>query len=147
MERGCDFSPQELEALSNHYVLIYNRRKAKFSSEQKSIYDGKLKEVQDIFDLGAELDGGGTELEKGKKVEAGTDYSIDEMKNFHDSSIHKAADLAAGSTSALPGLAPNDIIQKTVGRLNSLQSEVVHRLSEMCCFADSTSGAWEIHDI
>ncbi|CAI9781907.1 unnamed protein product [Fraxinus pennsylvanica] len=126
---------EELEALSNHYVLIYNRRKAKLSSELKSICDGKLKEVQDIFDLGAELDGSGTELEKGKMVEAGTDYSIDEMKNFHDSSIRKAADLVAGFTNALAGLAPNDIIQRTVGRLDSLQSEGVHRLSEMCCFA------------
>ncbi|XP_022875738.1 uncharacterized protein LOC111394208 [Olea europaea var. sylvestris] len=126
---------QELESLSNHYVLLYNRRKAKLSSEQKPLCDEKLKEVQYIFDSGAELDGSGTESEKGKKVEAGTDYTIDEMKNLHDSSIRKAAELAAGFTNALAGLAPNDIIQRTVGRLDSLQSEGVHRLSEMCCFA------------
>ncbi|CAA3025024.1 BAT2 domain-containing 1 [Olea europaea subsp. europaea] len=126
---------EELESLSNHYVLLYNRRKAKLSSEQKPLCDEKLKEVQYIFDLGAELDGSGTESEKGKKVEAGTDYTIDEMKNLHDSSIRKAAELAAGFTNALAGLAPNDIIQRTVGRLDSLQSEGVHRLSEMCCFA------------
>lgn len=82
--------------MSNHYVLLYNRRKAKLSSEQKPLCDEKLKEVQYIFDLGAELDGSGTESEKGKKVEAGTDYTIDEMKNLHDSSIRKAAELAAG---------------------------------------------------
>ncbi|CAI9786339.1 unnamed protein product [Fraxinus pennsylvanica] len=126
---------EELESLSNHYVLLYNRRKAKLSSEQKSLCDENLKEVQYIFDLGSELDGSGTESEKGKKVEAGTDYSIDEMKNLHDSSIRKAAELAAGFTNALAGQAPNDIIQRTVGRLDSLQSEGVHRLSEMCCFA------------
>ncbi|KAL2512195.1 hypothetical protein Adt_17795 [Abeliophyllum distichum] len=126
---------EELEALSTHFTLLYNRRKAKLSSEQKSLCDGKLKEVQHIFDLSAELDVNGTESEKGKKVEAGTDYSIDEMKNLHDSSIRKAAELAAGFTNALAGLAPNDIIQRTVGRLDSLQSEGVHRLSEMCCFA------------
>ncbi|CAA3017288.1 Putative pectate lyase 2 [Olea europaea subsp. europaea] len=123
---------EELEALSNHYVLIYNRRKAKLPSEQKSIYDGKLKEVQDIFDLGADLEGSGTESEKGKKVEAGTDYSNDEMKNLHDSSIRKAADLAAGFTNALAGLAPDDIIQKLLGDSISFDQR---RISEICCFA------------
>ncbi|KAL3843493.1 hypothetical protein ACJIZ3_000896 [Penstemon smallii] len=126
---------EELEALSNHYALLYNRRKAKFSSEQKTIYDGKLKEVQQIFDLGAELDGNVTESVKGKKIENGNDESIDELKILHDSSIRKAAELAAGFASALAGLAPNDIIQRTSGRLDSLHSEGVHRLSEMCCFA------------
>ncbi|KAI3446043.1 hypothetical protein Pfo_002708 [Paulownia fortunei] len=126
---------EELEALSNHYALLYNRRKAKLSSEQKSIYDGKLKEVQHIFDLGAELDGNVSDSEKGKKIEAGNDDSIDELKKLHDSSVRKAAELAAGFASALAGLAPNDIIQRTSGRLDALHSEGVHRLSEMCCFA------------
>ncbi|GFQ03850.1 hypothetical protein PHJA_002528800 [Phtheirospermum japonicum] len=126
---------EELEALSNHYALLYNRRRAKLSSEQKSIYDGKLKEVQHMFDLGAELDGLFTDSEKGKKIEAGNDDSIDEFKKLHDSSLSKAAELAAGFASALAGSSPNDIIQKTTGRLDALHSEGVHRLSEMCCFA------------
>ncbi|KAK6159397.1 hypothetical protein DH2020_006711 [Rehmannia glutinosa] len=126
---------EELEALSNHYALLYNRRKAKLSTEQKSTYDGKLKEVQHIFDLGAELDGNFTESEKGKKIEADNDDSADEFKKLHDSSISKAAELAAGFASALAGLSPNDIIQKTSGRLDVLHSEGVHRLSEICCFA------------
>ncbi|KAI3448081.1 hypothetical protein Pfo_004746 [Paulownia fortunei] len=126
---------EELEALSNHYALLYNRRKAKLSSEQKSYYDGKLKEVQQIFTLGAELDGDVTYSEKGKKIEAGNDDNIDELRNLHDSSVRKAAELAAGFDSALVGLSPNDIIQRTSGRLDSLQSEGVHRLSEMCCYS------------
>lgn len=85
-----------MEALSNHYVLIYNRRKAKLSSEQKSICDGKLKEVQQIFDFGTELDGNYIDSEKGKEKEAGNDDSIDEWKKLHDSSVRKAAELAAG---------------------------------------------------
>lgn len=82
--------------MSNHYALLYNRRKAKLSSEQKSIYDGKLKEIQHLFDLVAELDGNVTESEKGKEIKAGNDDSTDELKRLHDSSIRKAAELAAG---------------------------------------------------
>ncbi|KAL1561027.1 hypothetical protein AAHA92_03778 [Salvia divinorum] len=125
---------EELEALSNHYALLYNRRKAKLSSEEKSIYDGKLKEVQSIFDLGSELDGSVTYSEKGKKKEAGNDDSMNELKKLHDSSVRKAAELAAGFASALAGLAPYDIIQRTSGRLDTIHSEGVHRLSEICCF-------------
>ncbi|KAH7865558.1 hypothetical protein Vadar_008218 [Vaccinium darrowii] len=38
---------------------------------------------------------------------------------------------------ALAGIAANDIIQKTAGRLDSLHSEGVHRLLEICCSAVS----------
>ncbi|PNY02948.1 hypothetical protein L195_g026269, partial [Trifolium pratense] len=126
----------ELEALSSHYALLFNRRKAKLSAEQKSVFDGKLKEVQQIFDLSNEIDAG-TDSNKGKTVERGNEGSSDEMKNLHDSSVGKAAEMAAGFTNALAGLAANDIIQRTTGRLDSLHSEGVHRLSEMCCFAVS----------
>ncbi|KAM7253625.1 hypothetical protein ACFE04_021779 [Oxalis oulophora] len=40
-------------------------------------------------------------------------------------------------TSALSGQTVNDMIQRTTGRLESLHSEGVHRLSEMCCYAVS----------
>ncbi|KZV52639.1 hypothetical protein F511_07032 [Dorcoceras hygrometricum] len=126
---------EELEALSNHYALLYNRKKGKLSSEQKSNYDGKLKDIQLIFDLGVGLDANHNEFEKGKKIEDGNNDTIDELKKLHESSVRKAAELAAGFASALAGLAPNDIIQRTSGRLDSLHSEGVHRLSEMCCFA------------
>ncbi|KAK3005194.1 hypothetical protein RJ639_016436 [Escallonia herrerae] len=128
---------EELEALSSHYTLLFNRRKAKLSSEQKSVYDVKLKQVHQIFSFSTEFDGSGVELEKGKKVETGAGGTSDEMKNFHDSSVSKAAEMAAGFTNALSGLAPNDIIQRTAGRLDSLHSEGVHRLSEICCLAVS----------
>ncbi|KAH9656308.1 BAT2 domain-containing protein [Citrus sinensis] len=117
---------EELEALSNHYALLFNRRKAKLSSEQKSVYDGKLKQVQQIFSLSTDVEGSGRESDKGKKVETGTEGSGDEMKNLHDTSVSKAADMAAGFTNALAGQTVNDIIQRTAGRLESLHSEGVH---------------------
>ncbi|PSS19179.1 Protein FAM114A2 like [Actinidia chinensis var. chinensis] len=128
---------EELEALSNHYTLLFNRRKAKLSSEQKSFYEGKLKQVQQIFSLSSEIDESAEEVEKGKKIESGAEDSADEMKNLHDSSVRKAAEMAAGFTNTLAGLAANDLIQRTAGRLDSLHSEGVHRLSEMCCSAVS----------
>ncbi|XP_054779350.1 uncharacterized protein LOC129287184 [Prosopis cineraria] len=128
---------EELEALSSHYALLFNRRKTKLSPEQKYLYDGKLKEVQQIFNLSAENDGSNVDLSKGKKVEKGNEGSSDEMKNLHDSSVCNAAEMAAGFTSTLGGLNVNDIIQRTARRLESLHSEGVHRLSEMCCFAVS----------
>ncbi|KAJ6716684.1 BAT2 DOMAIN PROTEIN [Salix koriyanagi] len=126
---------EELEALSNHYALLFNRRKAKLSSEEKSAYDGKLKLVQQIFSLST--DGNAAEFDKGKKIESATEGSSDEMKSLHDSSVSKAADMAAGFTNALAGQSVNDIIQRTAGRLETLHSEGVHRLSEMCCSAMS----------
>lgn len=82
--------------MSSHYALLFNRRKGKLSSEQKSVYDGMLKEVQQIFSLSTVLDGSGVESGKGKKKETGVDGSSDEIKDLHDSSVSKAADMAAG---------------------------------------------------
>lgn len=82
--------------MSSHYALIFNRRKGKLSPDQKSVYDGKLKLVQQIFNLNTELDGSGAESDKGKKKETGADGHNDEMKSLHDSSVSKAADMAAG---------------------------------------------------
>ncbi|KAF8013642.1 hypothetical protein BT93_I1488 [Corymbia citriodora subsp. variegata] len=126
---------EELEALSSHYALLFNRRKAKLPSEQKSVYDGKLKEVQQIFNFSEEVDGINAEVDKGKKVETGPETSDSEMKNLHDSSISKAADMATGFTNAISGLSAGEMIQRTASRLEALHSEGVHRLSEMCCFA------------
>ncbi|RYQ86838.1 hypothetical protein Ahy_B10g106454 isoform B [Arachis hypogaea] len=120
---------EELEALSSHYALLFNRRKAKLSAEQKSVYDGKLKEVQQIFNLSTEMDGTSADLNKGKTVKRENEGSGDEMKNLHDSSVNKAAEMAAGFTNVLAGLAVNDIIQRTTGRLESLHSEGVHFLN------------------
>lgn len=85
-----------MEALSNHYALLFNRRKAKLPQEQKSLYDGKLKEVQQIFDTSSEIDWTGSESDKGKKIENAVAGNDNEMKNLHDSSVKQAADMAAG---------------------------------------------------
>lgn len=82
--------------MSNHYALLFNRRKGKLSSEQKSVFDAKLKEVQQIFSIHTEKDGSGMELDKGKKKETRVDGNSNEIKNLHDSSVSKAADMAAG---------------------------------------------------
>ncbi|XP_028104324.1 uncharacterized protein LOC114303379 [Camellia sinensis] len=64
---------EEFESLSNHYALLFNKRKVKQLSEQKSFYDGKLKQVQQIFSSSSEIDGSATTSEKGKKIETGTE--------------------------------------------------------------------------
>ncbi|KAH0934761.1 hypothetical protein HID58_011878 [Brassica napus] len=126
---------EELEALSSHYTLLFNRRKGKLSQDEKSMYDGKLKQIQQLFSFAAEMNGIKAESDKGKQIDTKAEGSDDDMKNLHNSSVSKAADMAAGFTNALTGLSVNDIIQRTGGRLESLHSEGVHRLSEMCCFA------------
>ncbi|OAY68076.1 hypothetical protein ACMD2_14701 [Ananas comosus] len=128
---------EELEALSSHYALLFNRRKAKLLSEQKSFYDGKLKEIQQIFNLGTEYEESGQDSDKGKGIETADIDGDVEMKKLRDSSVSKAANMAAGFTSALGGLAANEIMQRTTDRLETLHSEGVHRLSELCCFAVS----------
>ncbi|KAF6177039.1 hypothetical protein GIB67_015914 [Kingdonia uniflora] len=126
----------ELEALSNHYALLFNRRKAKLSSEQKTYYDGKLKQVQQFFSLNFEIDGSG-DSDKGKKIESVEDGSGDEMKVLRDSSVTKAAKMASGFTTIVAELAANEVIHRTADRLETIHSEGVHRLSELCCLAVS----------
>ncbi|ESQ50952.1 hypothetical protein EUTSA_v10022638mg [Eutrema salsugineum] len=126
---------EELEALSSHYTLLFNRRKGKLSPDEKLLYDGKLKHIQQLFSFADEMSGGKAESDKGKKIDIKTEGNDDDMKNLHNSSVSKAADMATGFTNALAGLNVNDMIQRTGGRLESLHSEGVHRLSEMCCFA------------
>ncbi|KAJ8763571.1 hypothetical protein K2173_002454 [Erythroxylum novogranatense] len=125
---------EELEALSNHYALLFNRRKAKLPMDQKSAYDGKLKLIQQIFSCG-EMNLKDAEFDKGKTIEMGAEGSSDEVKTLHDASVSKAADMTAGFTSALAGPNMNDVIQRTAGKLETLHSEGVHRISEMCCSA------------
>ncbi|XP_038888847.1 uncharacterized protein LOC120078631 [Benincasa hispida] len=127
---------EELEALSNHYTLLYNRRKGKLSQDQKSVYDGKLKQVQQIFSLSNEIEGSSLKSGKGKNLVVGEEGN-DEMKSLYDSSVSKAAEMAAGYGSSIVELAVPEIMQKTVDRLESLHSEGIHRLSEMCYFAVS----------
>ncbi|CAH2051545.1 unnamed protein product [Thlaspi arvense] len=126
---------EELEALSSHYTLLFNRRKGKLSPDEKMLYDGKLKQIQQLFSFTDEMSGSKADSGKGKKIDVETEGNDDDMKNLHNSSVSKAADMAAGFTNALTGVNINDMIQRTGGRLESLHSEGVHRVSEMCCFA------------
>ncbi|KAG1341775.1 hypothetical protein COCNU_05G000040 [Cocos nucifera] len=128
---------EELEALSNHHALLFNRRKTKLSSEQKSFYDGKLRQIQQSFSLETEFEENGVDSDKGKNIEMVNIDTDVEMKKLLDSSVSKAADMATGFASALGGLAANEIIQRTSDRLETVHSEGVHRLSELCCFAVS----------
>ncbi|CAL5364770.1 unnamed protein product [Camellia sinensis] len=52
--------------------------------------------VQLIFSSSSEIDGSATASENGKKIEIGAEGSADEMKNLHNSSVKKAAEMAAG---------------------------------------------------
>lgn len=128
---------EELEALSNHYALLCNRSKAKLSGEDKASFDGMLKQVQHIFTLSNESDGGNLEFNKGKNVESSEMGNGNEIKTLCESSVSKAADMAAGFTVALGGLALDEIVQKTSGRLEAIRAEAVHRLSELCCLGIS----------
>ncbi|XP_051179263.1 uncharacterized protein [Lolium perenne] len=128
---------EELEALSSHYALVFNRKKSKLVAEQKAYYDGKIKEVQQILTLSTKTEEDGPEPDKGKKIEAADTDGDAEMKKLCDSSVSKAAKMAAGFTTALGGLSPSDIIKRTTDRLETIHSEGVHRLSEMCCLAVS----------
>ncbi|CAN1278350.1 hypothetical protein LINPERPRIM_LOCUS16615 [Linum perenne] len=51
--------------------------------------------------------------------------------------IAKFCDSACRFTSALAGQSVNDMVQRTSGRLETLHSEGIHRLSEMTCSAVS----------
>ncbi|XP_068654465.1 uncharacterized protein [Aristolochia californica] len=128
---------EELESLSNHYSLLFNRRKTKLSSEQKSFYDATVKQVQQIFSLNTEMDAQSMDPDKGKNIEILEGGSCDEIKVLRDASVNKAADMAAGFAAALGGLAAKEIIQRTADRLETIHSEGVHRLSELCCNAVS----------
>ncbi|XP_078171204.1 BAT2 domain protein [Carex rostrata] len=129
---------EELEALSSHYAVLFNRRKGKLLSEQKLFYEAKLKEIQEVFNLEMQIEGNGQDSTgKGKKVEAVDSIGDIEIRKLCESSVTKAASMAAGFTSGLGGLAAKEIIQKTTNKLENIHSEGVHRLSELCCLAVS----------
>ncbi|KAE8805794.1 hypothetical protein D1007_18143 [Hordeum vulgare] len=128
---------EELEALSSHYALLFNRKKTKLVAEQKTYYDGKIKEIRQLFTLSTKIEDDGADSDKGKKIEAADTDGDAEMKKLCDSSVSKAAKMAAGFATGLGGLSPSDIIKRSTDRLETIHSEGVHRLSEMCCLAVS----------
>eukprot|EP00250_Pteridium_aquilinum_P007691 c17361_g1_i1 orf=522-2093(+) len=123
---------EELEALSNHHMLLCNRAKAKLPSEQKSSFDSTLKQLQQVMDLGINAADQGTEVDKGKRVETGSIGDVSELKQIRETGVTKAAEMAAGFTVALGGLAMAEAVQKTTDRLEAIRVEGVHRLSELC---------------
>ena len=60
------------------------------------MYEGKVKQVQLILDLNSKTESTAVQPDKGKKVEIGAEGSDSELKNLHESSLSKAADMAAG---------------------------------------------------
>ncbi|CAN6459989.1 unnamed protein product [Victoria cruziana] len=128
---------EELEALSNHHMLLFSRKKTKLPPERKALYDGELKQVKLILTLNTENENSSLDPDKGKTVETVEVGDGSEMKALSESSVGKAAEMAAGFTAALEGIAANEMIQRTTGRLEAIHSEGVHRLSELCCFGVS----------
>lgn len=128
---------EELEALSNHHALLLNMKKTKLLSEQKSFCDGKLKQIQHVLSLGSEIEKNEIDSDKGKHIEMEDDTSGTDMKILHDSSVSKAADIAAGFAAALGGVPMNEAFQRTADRLETVHAEGVHRLSELCSVAVS----------
>lgn len=122
---------EELEALANHHMLLCNRAKAKVPREQKAAYDTTFKQIKQVLDLG--FNGvEKTEADKGKRVEMGLIGDVGELKQIRDTSVAKAAEMAAGFTVALGGLTMAEVVQKTTDRLEAIRVEGVHRLSELC---------------
>ena len=85
-----------MEALSNNYALLCNRTKEKILWEEKVSFDGMLKQVQYIFTLSNERNGGNSEFNKGKNVESAKMGNGNEIKTLCESSVNKAADMVAG---------------------------------------------------
>jgi hypothetical protein len=75
---------------------VFNRKKGKLNAEQKTYYDRKLKEIQQIFSLHTDAEEYGPDSDKGKKIGSSDTDSDAEMKKLCESSVSKAAKMAAG---------------------------------------------------
>lgn len=75
---------------------MFNRKKGKLTAEQKTYYDGKLKEIQQIFSLSTNAEEDGPDSDKGKKIESADTDADAEMKKLCETSVSKAAKMAAG---------------------------------------------------
>lgn len=83
--------------MSSHYAVLFNRRKGKLLSEQKLFYEAKLKEIQEVFNLEMQIEANGQDSTgKGKKVEAVDSIGDIEIRKLCESSVTKAASMAAG---------------------------------------------------
>lgn len=76
--------------------MLFNRKKGKLNAEQKTYYDGKLKEIQQILSLSTNSEEDGSDSDKGKKIESADTDTDAEMKKLCETSVSKAAKMAAG---------------------------------------------------
>ncbi|XP_076926079.1 uncharacterized protein LOC143589118, partial [Bidens hawaiensis] len=113
-----NFASGAWQALGNAWKggsSFVQKRKAKLSTEEKSAYDVKLKEVQQMLIL-----------ENGNNIENAPNNVDDEIiKSFHKSTLQMP----------LQNYLHVILLIKTHGRLDPIYSEGIHRLSEMCCIA------------
>jgi hypothetical protein len=92
----CCYGWQELDAIANHHMLLCNRAKTKLSNEEKSLFDGTLKQLQQIMDVGTSANEKISEADKGKQVELGVIDDNSEFKSIREAGVAKAAEMAAG---------------------------------------------------
>ena len=85
-----------MEALSNNYALLCNIKKAKLLWEEKVSFDEMLKQVEQIITLSKESNWGNLEFNKGKNVETAKMGNGNEIKTLCESTVNKAANMAAG---------------------------------------------------
>ncbi|RZR97675.1 hypothetical protein BHM03_00026934 [Ensete ventricosum] len=76
--------------------VTFDRKKAKLLAEQKSLYNAKLLQVQQFFSLGTIVEENGVDPDIGNVIETTAGDNDTEMKRLCDSSVKRAADIAAG---------------------------------------------------
>lgn len=76
--------------------MLFNRRRIKLSAEEKSFYDDKLVQIQQIFSLGTVVEENEADSNKGKYIETSASDSDVEMKKLCEASIRRAAEIASG---------------------------------------------------
>ncbi|KFK41336.1 hypothetical protein AALP_AA2G116900 [Arabis alpina] len=98
-KNGVDLKNQVLEEVTfDRCFYIYGgpeQLERKLSADEKLLYDGKLKQIQQLFSFADEMSGSKAESDKGKKIDIKTEGNDDDMKNLHNLSVTKAADMAA----------------------------------------------------
>ncbi|KFK23072.1 hypothetical protein AALP_AAs66103U000100, partial [Arabis alpina] len=81
-KNGVDFKNQVLEEVTFDRCFY--------------IYGGPEQlEIQQLFSFADEMSGSKAESDKGKKIDIKTEGNDDDMKNLHNSSVTKVADMAA----------------------------------------------------
>ncbi|KFK33316.1 hypothetical protein AALP_AA6G359300 [Arabis alpina] len=81
-KNGVDFKNQVLEEVTFDRCFY--------------IYGGPQQlEIQQLFSFADEMSGSKAEFDKGKKIDIKTEGNDDDMKNLHNSSVTRAADMAA----------------------------------------------------